>query len=93
MTLAELQNHFFRSPLSTDRKMIYVFNNDDDAEAWEKSKYTEEETSGYFLVCAITTDYRFDHVVKDEICNAEIDNFFAVDRNTIAVVLMDEDEW
>lgn len=87
MTLERFLNMFFRTPDRADPPMIYVFDSTSDAENWLDYLSGKEKMCDYKLRMILSTDCQPKSFLKDEWVNAEIDTFYAVEKDIIAVVV------
>lgn len=87
MTLQEFIEKAFRNPASKESVKIYVFDDEDSAESWIECKYNGAENYGFEIAMVIQSDYRADVFLKDIWLNAEIQQFYVVEADTIAVVV------
>jgi hypothetical protein len=91
MTLNEFNNKFWSRPLflttAQEPTTLYIFTDEDSAEDWIKHKYFGTDCNGYQLDMAIQSDMKLEHALKSEWCNAEVQQFYAIEPNAIAVVV------
>ena len=62
--------------------VIYVFDDEDDADNWLNGKY--EDALIAFVICS---SCKTDYWLRDKFAKARVQHFFAVDKDKIAVVI------
>lgn len=87
MTLNEFNNKFFSRSEVSEPTTLYIFTDEDSAKGWIKHKYFDADYNGYQLDMAIQSNMRLEHTLKNEWCNAEVQHFYAVEPNVIAIVV------
>ena len=87
MTLQEFTENAFRNPASKEPVKIYVFDDENSADNWIEDKYNGTKNDDFEIAMVIQSDYRAKVFLKDEWLNAEIQQFYVVEANTIAVVV------
>ena len=87
MTLNEFNNKFFSRSEASQPTTLYIFTDEDSAEDWIKHKYFGADYNGYQLEMAIQSNMRIERTLKSEWCNAEVQHFYAVEPDVIAVVV------
>ena len=87
MTLNEFNNKFFSRSEVSKPTTLYIFTDEDSAEDWIKHKYFDADYNSYQLDMAIQSNMRLERTLKSEWCNAEVQHFYAVEPDTIAIVV------
>ena len=87
MTLNEFNNKFFSQHAPSEPTTLYIFADEDSAEGWIKHKYFGADYNGYQLDMAIQSNMKLERTLKSEWCNAEVQRFYAVEPDAIAVVV------
>lgn len=82
MTLSDFSEMCFSCPDSPLSAVIYVFDDEDDADNWLNGKY--EDALIAFVICS---SYKTDYWLRDKFAKARVQSFFAVDKDKIAVVI------
>lgn len=82
MTLSDFSEMCFSCPDSPLSVIIYVFDDEDDADNWLNGKY--ENALIAFVICS---NYKTDYWLRDKFAKARVQHFFAVDKDKIAVVI------
>lgn len=92
MTLSELYSKFVSRPTVVPATVAYVFEDEDSAESFVMDKYFGEHIANYALVCVLSSDMRLEYTLKEEWCNADVEYFYAVEPDTIVVVVYRRDD-
>ena len=87
MTLNEFNNKFYSRSEVSKPTTLYIFTDEDSAEDWIKHKYFGADYNSYQLEMAIQSNMRLERTLKSEWCNAEVQHFYAVEPDVIAVVV------
>lgn len=82
MTLSDFSEMCFSCPDSPLPAVIYVFDDEDDADNWLKGKYEDA-----IIALVICSNYKTDYWLRDKFAKARVQHFFAVDKDKIAVVI------
>lgn len=87
MTLGEFTNKFFSRPTIAPSATLYVFDREDDADSWIECRCFGSNIHDYELVMVIQSDMKLEYTVKEVWCKAEVQHFYAVEPDVIAVVV------
>ena len=90
MKLIEFYSKFFERPKSVSPTTIYVFFDEESVENWILNTMGDTN-SDWELVMVLSSHFKADYTIKEEWCNAEIEEFYAIAPDTIAVVLSSEE--
>ena len=82
MTLSDFSEMCFSCPDSPLSAVIYVFDDEDDADNWLNGKYEDA-----IIALVICSNYKTDYWLRDKFAKARVQHFFAVDKDKIAVVI------
>jgi hypothetical protein len=86
MKFKELCGKFFSTDNQGLRKTFHIFIDYRQCNEWLEQKYLNSEKVTPMLF-SITTDYDIDSVVRADFLSADVDRFFVIGRDEIAVVL------
>lgn len=93
MTLSRLYSSFFARPKVVSASTLYVFQSEYSAEEWIECMYHGKNSHAYDLVATIRSDMMMEYTFQARWCNAEVEQFYAVEPDVIvAVVKAREDE-
>ena len=87
MTLKDFKSKFLGMPGNIDPPMLYIFECEESAENWISLKYKGEDDHGFILVGVVQSDMTADYTLKDEWVNAEVQQFYALESDKIAIVV------
>ena len=87
MTLSEFKSKFFSRPTIAPPATLYVFKSEDSAESWIKCKYFGSDNHNYILDMVIQSDMKLEYTLKEKWCNAEVQQFYAVEPDVIVIVV------
>ena len=88
LTLRELSDKFFSRHIPDNASTMYVFRSQKDAENWIEHKYFKEhDTHDYSIFMTIHSDFALKGIVQERWCNTEVDHFYAVEADTLVVVI------
>lgn len=87
MTLQELNNKCYSSPGEWKPVTFYVFEDEDSADSWVDDNYNGGDNRDSILVCVMRSDYKDEYYMKEDILNAEVEHFYAVEKDVIVVVI------
>ena len=91
MTLAELNNKC-RSKTHAG-SILYVFDSEIGADNWilDHSDNPALKNEDWELICVLCSDFVPDYSLKKELCDAEVECFYAIDSDKLVVVI--EKDW
>ena len=93
MNLSEFNSKFFSRPTIAPPTTIYVFTTEESADTWIECMYFGKENHAYELDAVIRSDMTMRYTFLPKWCNAEIQQFYAVEPDVIVVVVeIKEDE-
>ena len=87
MTLQELNNKCYSNPSEWKPVTFYVFNDEEYADNWVDANYNGGNTTNTMLLCVMRSDYKNEYYMKEDILNAEVEHFYAVEKDVIVVVI------
>lgn len=91
MTLQELSNKCHSSYGEWKPVTFYVFEDEEYADNWVDSNYNGSSRAT-MLLCVMRSDYKDEYYMKENILNAEVEHFYAVEKDVIVVVIDFEGE-
>ena len=92
MTLSEFKSKFFSRPNIIPPTTIYVFEDEDSADSWIEDIYQGEDNRDYNLVMVLRSDMVTEYTVKKKWCEAEVQQFYAVEPDVIVAVVNPKQE-
>lgn len=87
MTLSDFKSKFFSRPSVVPPTTIYFFESEDSADSWIESTYFGGSMTDYELTGVLRSDMIAEYTLKPEWCNAEIQQFYAVEPDVIVAVV------
>lgn len=87
MTLRELNTKCYSSPGQWKPITCYVFEDEDSADNWVDDIYNGCDNRDSHLVCVMQSDYKDEYYMREDILNAEVEHFYALERDVIVVVI------
>ena len=87
MTLQELNNKCHSSNEEWEPVTFYVFDDEEYADDWVDSNYNGGGSRTSMLLCVMRSDYEDEYYMKEDILNAEVEHFYAVEKDVIVVVI------
>ena len=90
LTLRELSDNFFPRLIPDNATTIYVFRSEKDANNWIDHKYFNEHSKhDYSIFMTIHSDYALKGIVQERWLNVKVEQFYAVEADTIVAVISD----
>lgn len=88
MTLAELYNSFYTRPIASEATKMFVFNDEDSIDNWVNFKYFgDNNVKNFDLITILSSDKTAETILIKEWCDAKVEFFYAVEADTIAVLV------
>lgn len=91
MTLQELKSKCYSNPGEWKPVTFYVFNDENYADNWVDANYNGGDSTNTVLLsvllCVMRSDYKDEYYMKEDILNAEVEHFYAVEKDVIVVVI------
>lgn len=87
MTLHELNDKCYSSPGEQKPVTFYVFTDENYADNWLDYNYNGIENTNWMLLCVMRSDYTDSYYMKEDILNAEVEHFYAVEKDVIVVII------
>lgn len=69
-----------------------MFGDEEYADNWVDANYNGVDNTNTVLLCVMRSDYKNEYYMKEDILNAEVEHFYAVEKDVIVVVIDFEGE-